>query len=111
MNDTKQALEAVVGLVGKATPEPLTVADDSRVVTDVVTETYRSEVAWCPEPDDAAAIAAAVNLIRTHGPALIAALEDARRWRKLRELSGADGAKLDQLADEQIDAMAAGGDS
>lgn len=136
MNDTKQALEAAVGLVGKATPGDWKVftPDDyeeggcSLPGLGVESETGRAVVWYADRPEqgiendpDAEAIAAAVNLIRTHGPQLAQALEDARRYRWLRshewdypivklgcgDYDHLNGGELDA----SIDAMAAGGDA
>jgi len=60
MNETKQALEAVVGLVGRWMQSGGT---DNDAYQEGCEDAFR--------------------LVRTHGPALLAALEDARRWRKL----------------------------
>lgn len=88
MNDTTQALEAVVGMVGKATPGDFTVKYGVNLMAgDGLSATHLSS-----SPNDATernqanavALVAATNFLRTHGPALIAALEDARRYRWLR---------------------------
>ena len=104
------ALEACLALLEKATPGEWHCAKNGSVVgTKSATGFSRhiAENAWPSHPSgvaDMEAIAAAVNLLRTHGPALLAALR-LREWRPIADApkdgsdilaSGVNFGQLDQ---------------
>jgi hypothetical protein len=51
-------------------------AEGARVVSDPEYKVYKGHIADCVEDDDAAFMAACHELIREHGPALLAMMEE-----------------------------------
>lgn len=88
MTELREALERVMGLIAKATPEewraeaPIESPNEAHIrfragYVEFGGSRFGREA-------NAEAVAAAMNLLRTHGPALLAAEADARRYLWLR---------------------------
>ena len=83
------ALEACLALLGKATPGEWRWSPNGNIVPAHYTDDCEIAAVYTEHSDDsepanAAAIISAVNLLRDHGPALLAALR-MREWRPIAE--------------------------
>lgn len=123
MTELREALERVMGLIEKATPEewraeaPIESPNEAHIrfragYVEFGGSRFGREA-------NAEAVAAAMNLLRTHGPALLAAEANARRYRWLRhkltcghlstdETVSVAGAKSPEVLDAAIDAHLSG---
>ena len=75
MTDLRDSLAQVQELLGRATPGVLTCSDGPHGYQHRISDGFLG-VCDVFASSDAAAIAAAVNFLRTHGPALLAMMEE-----------------------------------
>lgn len=119
MTALPQSVQAALALIASATPgewensagfvrakNPVELQGDGFKVglsCTWVAETVQGE-GYVPGNGNAASIVAAVNLLKEHGPALLAALENDARWQTLVRLAMTDSGQQ-RLADDAICAV------